>query len=57
MQNTASKADYIPVFERYMQKLEKGVLDASNADLLDELRTITSKLGDIESVTKDTLYA
>jgi len=48
---TASKEEYIPIFNRYIEEMSKEVDDATNRDLLEELRALKNEVIELKEAT------
>jgi TP901 family phage tail tape measure protein len=44
LKTSSTKEDYIPVFERYIAELENQEVDATNTDLLNQLKELTEEV-------------
>jgi len=54
LKTTATKAEYIPIFNAYIKALEDEVEDASRTDLLNELRELKAEVVELRSATVTT---
>ncbi len=51
IKTTATKEEYIPIFERYIAELETQDEDATNTDLLDELKLLRAEVSSLREAT------
>ena len=58
IKTTATKEDYIPIFERYISELEKEVEETTPTDILNELRALKDEVVELRVATVDSnIYA
>ncbi|MDM5264677.1 tape measure protein [Sulfurovum sp. XTW-4] len=53
LKTTATKEEYIPIFERYIAELEGQTADATNTDLLNELRALKAEVVELRQAATD----
>lgn len=53
LKTATKKEDYIPIFERYAKELEKQAKDATNTDLLNELKAMKAEIIALRRATID----
>ncbi len=54
MKTTATKEQYIPIFERYISELEKQAPESTLDDVVGRLDTLIERVVDLENTTRKT---